>query len=305
MTRRVLGLAAGSPNGSAEIALKCALQSARAAGADVELVRLNDLDIRPEWPAPGTTDDVDWLWERYVEADGIVISSPIMSRTVGAKLKVVADRMLGPNADAAIIEHLTALRVAGTEPKVPFRVDARVLKPRVAGFLAVGGALTTQWRALALPIMHTLTLSMHIAVVDQVVIGGAGTPQSIVLDDAALDRARAVGSHVASQLGRAFDDAEYLGEPGLCPMCHLDLVILRGTDVECGTCGARGVLRTDGAVEWTDLDVSVLSMAEKRDHAREIQDTAAKQGARRAEIDEKAAAFTHFDPVVRPDRAGV
>ena len=302
MTYRVLGLTAGSTGGSAEIVLKCALQEAQAAGADVELIRLNELDIRPEWLAPGTTDDVAWLWEHYVEADGIVIASPIMSRTVAAKLKVVADRMLGPNADAAMIEHLTALRAAGTEPKVSFRVDERVLKPRVAGFLAVGGALTTQWRALALPIMHTLTLSMQIAVVDQVVIGGAGTPQSIVLDDAALERACQLGRNVAGQLGVPFDDATYLGDPGLCPMCHLDLVILHGTDVECGTCGARGSLGDAGAVTWTDLDASVMSMAEKRDHVREIQDTAAKQNARRAEIDAKASLFTGFDPVVTPRR---
>ena len=83
------------------------------------------------------------------------------------------------------------------EPAVPFSVDERVLKPRVAGFLAVGGSLTSQWKTLALPIMHTATFSMHIAVVDQVQFEGAGTPRSVVLDPAALDRAAglfAVGS---------------------------------------------------------------------------------------------------------------
>jgi hypothetical protein len=69
------------------------------------------------------------------------------------------DRLLGPNADAAIIEHLVGVRAAGGEPTVPFRVDERVLKPRVAGFLAVGGSLTPQWKSLALPLLHTTTFA--------------------------------------------------------------------------------------------------------------------------------------------------
>ena len=62
---------------------------------------------------------------------------------------------------------------------------------------------------------------------------------------AAIDRAAVLGRNVASQLGVAFDEARYLGPPGLCPMCHLDVVTLRGADVECATCGARGQLGPD------------------------------------------------------------
>jgi multimeric flavodoxin WrbA len=266
---RVLGLSAGNAEGSAEILLSSALDAARRAGAAVQLVRLTDLDLDGDA-------DLDWLWERLVECDGLVVSTPIMSRTIAARLKLLVDRLLGPNADAAIIEQLVALRRAGTEPAVPFRVDERVLRPRVAGFLAVGGSLTPQWKTLALPLLHTVTFSMHIAVVDQVVFGGAGTPRSILLDDAALDRAARLGANVAGQLGRAFDEAAYLGEPGLCPMCHLNVVELTGTAVACATCGCRGELRADLTVRWTDRDTSVLSMAEKRAHAAEIQETAAR-----------------------------
>jgi len=292
MTGRVLGLSAGSTGGSVEIVLSAALRAARGEGADAELVRLNEVDLdRPE--------HADWLWERLVECDGLIVATPIISRTMAAGLKVLVDRLLGPNADAAIIEHLVALRAAGGEPVVPFRVDPRVLRPRVAGFLAVGGSLTPQWKTLALPLLHTVTFSMHIAVVDQVVFEGAGTPRSIVLDQAALDRAARLGANVASQLGRPAGEAEYRGEPGLCPMCQLDVVALHGTDVECATCGARGVLQDD-RVEWTGLEASVISMAEKRAHAAEIQATAARHHERRARIDELVAAQPVFDAIVRP-----
>jgi multimeric flavodoxin WrbA len=292
--RHVLGLASGSPGGNAEILLVAALRAAEATGAAVELVRLNELAL--------DEDDLDWLWEHLVECDGLIVSASIVSRTVGAQVKVLVDRLLGPNADAAIIEQLVALREAGQEPVVPFRVDERVLKRRVAGFIAVGGALTPQWWTLALPLLHSTTFSMHTTVADQMLVGGAGTRRSIVLDDAALERAELLGRNVASQLGRAAADAEYLGDPGLCPMCHLDVVVLRPPSVECATCGARGMLQPDLSVRWTDLTTSVISMDEKRAHAREIQETAARHEKLRDEIERRASAFDGFEHLVAPGR---
>jgi multimeric flavodoxin WrbA len=282
------------------VVTEAALRAAEAEGAQVELVRLDELRL-PSGAAEGAEpDDAWWLWERLVGCDGLIVSTPIISRTVAARLKLVGDRLLGPNADAAIIEGLTALRREGREPAVPFRVDERVLKPRVAGFLAVGGSLTSQWKTLALPIMHATTFSMHIAVVDQVQFEGAGTPRSIVLDAAAIDRAARLGRNVAGQLGVAFEAARYLGPPGLCPMCHLNVVVLRGADVECATCGARGQLAPDLTVTWTDLTTSVISMDEKRAHAAEIQQTASRHASLRTEIEDRARDFDAYDPVVRP-----
>jgi len=297
-----LGLGCGQPDGSAEILLKCALRTAEAAGAEVELVRLDDLRI-PSGPDPAQADDIWWYWEKLVEADGLIVSTPIISRTVAARLKLLGDRLLGPNADAAIIEELLRMTRAGDEPAVPFRVDERVLKPRVAGFIAVGGSLTSQWKTLSLPLLHTTTFSMQIAVVDQVQFEGAGTPRSIVLDDAALARAEQLGANVMSQLGRSFADAEYLGEPGVCPMCHLDVVVLRGREIECATCGARGRLTADGPTfDEEDLRRSVISMEEKREHFFEIQDTARRHAAQRDEIERRAAPFADYERRVSPDR---
>jgi multimeric flavodoxin WrbA len=301
LSHRVLGLGCGQPRGSAEILLKSALRAAEAQGAEVELVRLDDLRL-PSGAAEGAEpDDGWWLWDRLVGCDGLIVSTPIISRTVAARLKLFGDKMLGPNADAAIIEGLLALRRQGHEPAVPFRVDERVLKPRVAGFLAVGGSLTSQWKTLALPLLHATTFSMHIAVVDQVQFEGAGTPRSVVLDPAAIDRAALLGRNVAAQLGVPFDQARYLGPPGLCPLCHLDVITLHGTDVECATCGARGHLTSDLTVTWTDLTTSVISMDEKRAHSAEIQQTAARHAELREEIDKQAAEWDTYNPVVTPD----
>jgi multimeric flavodoxin WrbA len=297
---RVLGLGCGQARGSAEILLKAALKAAGDEGAQVRLVRLDELRLPSGGAELAEPDDAPWLWQQLADCDGLIVSTPIMSRTVAARLKLLGDRLLGPNADAAIIEGLLELRAQGQEPAVPFRVDERVLKPRVAGFLAVGGSLTPQWKTLALPLMHTTTFSMHIAVVDQVQFGGAGTPRSVVRDGSAIERAAAVGRNVASQLGLPFDEARYLGAPGLCPMCHLDVVVLRGRDVECATCGAQGRLAPDAGVTWTNLATSVISMDEKRAHAAEIQETAGRHGQARAEIERRAAEYDGYDPSVRP-----
>jgi multimeric flavodoxin WrbA len=297
----VLGLGCGQLRGSAEILLIAALRAAEEAGAEVELVRLEELHL-PSGPDAPEPDDAWWYWEKLVEADALIVSTPIISRTVAARVKLLGDRLLGPNADAAIIEELVRIKQAGGEPPVPFRVDERVLKPRVAGFIAVGGSLTPQWKTLTLPLLHTLTFSMQIALVDQVQFEGAGTPRSIVLDEAALARAEVLGRNVAEQIGRSFEAAEYRGEPGVCPLCHLDVVVLRGREVECATCGARGTLGADGSVAFDadGLQRSVISMDEKREHFFEIQETAQRHARQHEEIERRASVYDDFDRFLRP-----
>jgi multimeric flavodoxin WrbA len=285
MTQRLLGLGCGRPDGNADLLLKAALRAAQDAGAEVSHVRLDDLRL-------GAWDqDAAWFWDQLMEHDGLVISAPIHNRTVPGKLKLLLDAILGPKADVAFALEYVRLRDAGQEAAVRFPFDERVLRPRVGGFLAVGGAHTDRWKALALPLMHHMTFSMQIGVVDQVVVGGAGTPSSIVLDAAALARAAQLGANVAQQLGRAFDDVEYRGAPGACPMCHLDAVVLHaGGAIECATCGAAGTLTTDAGgtpVARFDADGarrSVLTVHEKHEHFVEVQETAAAQLARRDEV---------------------
>ncbi|MGI8572015.1 MAG: hypothetical protein ACR2L9_05215 [Solirubrobacteraceae bacterium] len=83
-------------------------------------------------------------------------------------------------------------------------------------------------------------------------------------------------------------------------MCHLDVVSLDGRNVECATCGARGALREDFSIEWTDLRRSVISMDEKRAHYQEIRDTARRHAALRADIEARASTYDEFDRIERP-----
>lgn len=307
----VLGLTAGaSEHGSADILLKEALRAASAAGCDVELVRLDDLDLRVGPSASGAPDDAGWFWDRLLEADALIVSTPIYSRTVPGALRLLGDKISGPHADVAFTGELLRMRAAGEDIAVDFTVDERVLRPRVAGFIAVGGSLPGRWKTFALPLLHTLTASMQIAVVDQVVFAGAGGPSSIVLDDAALARAASLGRSVAEQAGAAYDDASYAGEPGVCPLCHLDVVVLRADGIECATCGAAGSLVVEGGevravFPEAGRAQSVLTLAEKLDHFAEVQETAARQRPLAATIRERAVAYDAsgaYAPRLRPPR---
>jgi multimeric flavodoxin WrbA len=311
-THRVLGLSAGNPDGSAEILLKTALRSAEDEGAEVALVRLDDLELPTRPVAPGMSagaDDGPWLWDQLMECDGLIIATPIYSRTVPGKLKLVADRLSGPAADVAFAENYRAMLEAGQEPPVAFPYDERVFRPRVAGLIAVGGALTSQWKSLALPLMHQMLFSAQIAVADQLLVGGAGMPRAVVLDATALVAAGRVGTSVGTQLSRAYGEVEYRGEPGLCPLCHLSLITIRGDQVECATCGAAGRLHVaDGTAEVrfddpAGLERSVTSMTEKRAHFREVMETGQAQGALAGEIEQRAGLFTAYERRRAPERA--
>jgi hypothetical protein len=190
------------------------------------------------------------------------------------------------------------MRAAGETLAVDFAVDERVLRPRVAGFIAVGGSLPTRWKALALPLLHTLTASAQIAVVDQVEFAGAGSPASIVLDAAALERARRLGDAVGSQLGRPYDEAEYVGDPGVCPLCHLSVIVVFPDRVECATCGAVGRRNVDDFS--FSPEQSILTYSEKLEHFHEVQQTAARQAPHRAEIADRVAEYAAWDPRITP-----
>jgi hypothetical protein len=150
-----------------------------------------------------------------------------------------------------------------------------------------------------------MTFSMQIGIVDQVQLAGAGVRGSVLIDDAAIARAELLGRNVAEQAGRAFEDVEYRGDPGSCPMCHLDVMVIRDDAVECAVCGARGQFHVDGdsvSVRFSDEGrrQSILTIAEKRAHFLEIQETATRQSQHADEIAERGRRYRDYDRSISP-----
>lgn len=130
-TVKVLGIN-GSPRtyGNSLKALRLALEVARYEGAEVELVNLYDYDIKPcmgcvsddvmacTYPCP-IKDDMIRLYPKVVEADGLIIASPIYWFGVSGHLKNFIDRL-------TVLENM-------------IHVDGKSwLDGKVAGFIALG-----------------------------------------------------------------------------------------------------------------------------------------------------------------------
>lgn len=243
-------------------------------------------------------DDRGAVLDAILDADALIFATPVYSHQPPGFLKAVTDRIMGPFTDAAFVRRVLESRRAGAgDGQFQQAVDERVLRPRVVGFLAVGGSPSADQHAMALPTLHQFVYPIHAKVVDQVMLTGYARAGSVIVRDGgrAVERARLLGRNVASQLGKAFDDAVYLGpEPeGACPHCHLSKLDFFGGDsseIGCVVCGTRGHLVVDdGKIKpvWTaDTTWSCITMEGKQLHADHIQ-----QGGL-----EEAKAFEAFTP---------
>ena len=88
------------PGSSSEVALRTALDGARACGADVRLFGASDLQLPLYDPtAPTRTDEAVALIDAITRADGVVISSPGYHGTVSGLVKNALDYVEDSAAD--------------------------------------------------------------------------------------------------------------------------------------------------------------------------------------------------------------
>jgi len=98
---RILGIM-GSPRlgGNTDLLLDAALNGARSRGAEVEKIVVDKLNISPCREHYGCLedgncvirDDMDALYPKLLEADGIVVASPMFFYGITAQLKALIDR---------------------------------------------------------------------------------------------------------------------------------------------------------------------------------------------------------------------
>ncbi|KAJ9131780.1 Oxidoreductase [Pleurostoma richardsiae] len=300
----ILGLCNGSIHGNSEILLKAALNAAVASDPSITVSWIHvpsvvvprnpkplkvDMSIIPEGddqnhkpPRDFEIDDRRAVLNAVVDADALIISTPVYSHQPPATLKELSDYILGPYADNSRSFRNLARKDAGDPGFQDVQIDHREVKPRVAGFIAVAGSNTPfpeQW-TMALPTMHLFTYPIHARVVDQVVIPGCANAGAVLTDPVrTIERAKTLGQRVASQIGKPYDEAKYLGEEqkGSCPYCHLLKIEFRdGNTVQCIVCGALGHLSTgpDGEIRPTweeDSNISCVTLKGKWKHLDDIK----------------------------------
>ena len=318
---KVLGLTCGRKMSNTEIVVKEALMGAEEMGAEVEIVRLMDLNIKPctgcnacvinlfEKGGSGDCvikdDDMKFIDEKILDCDGLVLGSPIYEKTPQGLLKVLNDRM-GPSHDLAF--RLIAKKIREekgiTKGKGP---DERSFKPRVATLFGVGGS---EWTTLALPLLYLFTLPMNMTVVDQQVFNWVGLPSIMALKDEMLKRARKSGRHIAETLKKPIEEAKYIGEPGVCPVCHSKVLELNGTSgpVLCAVCGVEGTLKSDGenyVMEVTEEQraLSHILLSGKFQHGDDLKQRSLVPDPRMAELPALLEKYKSYLKYSKPERA--
>ena len=250
---KILGISSGTLNGSNDSMCKEGLMGAQEAGAEIEFINLHKLDIKhctgciacvkSIMSGRGRTcaikDDFLWLLDKMLDADGILMVSPIFENGVPGIVHTVCDRF-GPSMDRG---NLVIADMLSKEHGGP-GVDPRLLKDKVISFMAVGGS---DWGSLVQMDHGMVAMSPMWKIIDNDKFQWSKT---ILMDDAALARAHQIGINLANA-AKDIEHATWQGPEGVCPHCHTNNFYINPgtTHAICGLCGMEGELEVvDGAI---------------------------------------------------------
>ena len=147
---KVLGISSGTFNGSNDAMCKEALMGAQEAGAEIEFINLHHKVLIK--PCTGCIacvkaimsgkgricvhqDDFMWLLNKMLDADGIIMASPIFENSTPGIVHTICDRF-GPSMDRGNLMMADKFNKEAGGPGV----DPRLLKDKVISFIAVGGS---------------------------------------------------------------------------------------------------------------------------------------------------------------------
>jgi multimeric flavodoxin WrbA len=297
---KILGLSCGRKMGNSELLLRDALEEAEKSGVETEIIRLGDLTIKPctgcescvgdmfgggEGACVQKGDHMAFLFTRLAEADAIVLSVPTYTLMPPGLLLVILDRALG--AGKTYKQRLTD-------------------KPKIGAIITVGG---TDWVNLVLPLTNLSFFRLffgNIKIVDQMLATYIPRPGQVLLHEENQKKAREIGQKVAHGLSEPYDRVEYSGSTEeSCPLCHNNLLKIRGKFVECPICDIVGTVQTvDGRITVTyddeELAKSRFGSWGMKKHTEEIMKGHKEYFANKSQIEEKAKRYRSQKRVITP-----
>ena len=212
--------------GNTEVLVKEALMEAQRLGAEVGMLRLSDLRIEPckgcmacafKQEECRIQDGWCTFHDRLVQNDAVIVGAPTY--------------LLGP---VGIIKMITDRNIA-------FQAGALQHAGKPGGIIGVSGV--REWEPFALPMLNVFMFTCDLKVVDQVMFYAQG-PGEILLDDSAMERARRVGYNVFEAASKPVGDRIYVGDKGVCPVCHQNLFQMKDGRLECALCQAKAEFET-------------------------------------------------------------
>lgn len=286
---KVLGISFGRKNQNCDVLVKEALFGAESLGADIPFINMNGKNIQPckGCFACNTSrmnggasrcmikDDMSAIDDAILDADAVIVAAPVYSVGPSGQLKCMIDRMGLPHdiAFSNAINHMRREQGKSEEELL----DRRLFKDRFLGLISVGGAMDSSWTAMGLPNMHLLSFSMQMPVIDHYDVYDMNLRVNPVLDEKLMERINLLGRNVTAAIGRPKYEVEWKGDqPGICPACHNDLLIIKGgVKVECPICGMKGTLSiVQGEIQVdfpeTELEHSRVQYGGVLDHFKEL-----------------------------------
>jgi multimeric flavodoxin WrbA len=320
---KILGLSCGRKMGNSEVLLREALMAAEELGAEVEIIRFHDLNIKPctgcetcmarlmkgtggyEYECVIKNDDMPFLLNKLWEADGQIVSAPIFSYNPPGFFRLVLDR----------------LHSAGR----------RRLKPMPGAVICVGGS---DWVNLALALTGAWVTRTGGKLVDQMLVPFTARPAQVLLNEEAMARAHRLGRTMGEAIKTPFDQVKYVGqgmkvseaemmfyaramdlpfdwvkyvieEEETCPLCHTNLLQVRGKFVRCPLCEMKGTLEMKGdklQIRYDDEEIQNRrgEPSESQKHFHIIQASHQIHEDRKHEIQEKLKKYRTKSVTVPP-----
>ncbi|NPA15519.1 MAG: flavodoxin family protein [Deferribacteres bacterium] len=222
---KILGMVVSARRlGNSEIAVREALMGAEEAGAETEIIRLTDYEIKPcigcmrcafKKEKCHIKDDCNRVYEKMLEADALILGVPDYILGAAGYLKMLLDRSMG---------YLFA-------QNRPFYG-----KPAMA-IVPYG---VKDWEGLTMPMVSIFLLSLGYRIVDQIMVRCQG-PGEILFNEEVLERCHKTGKLIAAGA------VKYRGKEGTCPVCHNNLMEIDELEVRCPICNIKGhIIIEDG-----------------------------------------------------------
>lgn len=309
---KILGISGGSKDGANDCMCKEALLAAKEQGAEIEFIRLVDLDIKhctgckacvmSIFSGRGNQcvlkDDFDWLLDKMMSADGIVFSIPVFEKCAMGLFHTVMDRF-GPRMGH--VHNVIATQMAAEGKGKP--IDPRYIQPRVVSYMGIGGS---DWATQVQCDFGINALTCMWKMIDnEVFMWSLG----ILQDKEKVARAHQIGVNIA-KAAADIENARYQGEQGVCPHCHSRSFYFNpDRTVTCGTCGIVGKIKIDGDDYKFEFDKSQIAHAHDTVsgqfiHAEDIQKNEATAGAAARSEEYRAKVQRYKDSVsaIKPEK---
>lgn len=291
---KILGVSLGTKNGNNDTICRVALEECKKYGAEIEFIHLFDWDIKycsgcvacsrglvmGKGMICTQKDDYKALYEKMIEADGVLFVDPIYESGASGLYHVITDRM-GPGHDTGMMLMADGeLKKAGKEGLNP-----RYFQQKALSFIAIGGS---DWAVRCETDHAMLALSPGWKVVDNDYYSWS---KDVIMQDDKIERTREIARNLCEAAQYIIDNHIMIpgsenvdlwkGKEGACPHCHGNaFYIFPGTThAVCELCGLEGHLEVvEGATKFVN-DPDLYDPNGKLEHAHDVISGKAAHGA--------------------------